>query len=102
MADRPREVTVAGLLLFLLPLLSVVSLVAAVVALVAAQDNAARVADELRAQGVLDADQTVQSVVSGLWLQVGGATVIKVVQSVALGVLAFFVLRGSSAARIVV
>jgi hypothetical protein len=100
MADRPREVTVAGLLLLLLPLLSVVSLVAAVVALLAAQDTANHLADELRGQGYLDADKTVQSVMSGLWLQVGSGTVIKVIQAVALGVLAFFVLRGSSGARI--
>jgi len=101
-AARPREVTAAGLVLLALPLVSVVSLVSGLVAISIAQDNAATLADRLTGEGYADADRVVRTVVAGLWAQIGAGTVVKVIQAVALGGLAFFVRRGSPGARVAV
>jgi hypothetical protein len=106
-ADRPREVTIAGVLLLLLPLVSVVSLVSALIAVSVAQDNAARIAGELAnefagelGEGLVDTEAMVDSMLSALWLQLGLTSVVRLIQAIGFGVLAFFVLRGSPAGRI--
>lgn len=101
-AGRPGQVTAAGVLLLLVPVLSVVGLGLILIALTAAQDNGARVADELARDGYFDPQGTVDGVLASLWLQLGLNTFIKLIQAVGFGVLAFVVLRGSPAGRIIV
>lgn len=100
--ERPMVVSVAGFLLLMLPLIGVIGVVLAVIAAGIAQDNAGRLAAELAAEGVTDGQKLVDTMISGMWLQAGGAAVVRLLQAIALGVLAFFVLRGSRGARITV
>ena len=95
-------VTVAGLLLLMLPVVGVIGVVMAVVAVSAAQDAAAALVVELAGQGVPDGQQLVDGMTSAMWLQLGGTAVVRLFQAIALGLLAFFVLRGSRGARIAV
>jgi hypothetical protein len=99
---RPRVVTIAGLLLLLLPVVGAVTLLAALLATSAAQDNAARMVDELARQGYPGGQELVDRLVSTMWVQVGWGTVTRLGHAVGMGVLAYFVLRGSARARIAV
>lgn len=101
-AGRPSQVTTAGVLLLSVPALSAIGLGLVVIALLAAQDNAARVADELAREGYFDPQGTVDDVLVGLWFQLALNVFIKFVQTVGFGILAFVVLRGSQAGRIIV
>jgi hypothetical protein len=100
--DRPTVVSVAGLLLLTLPLLGVIGVGLAVIAVSVAEGNAGRLVTELVAEGVTDGQSLVDTMISGMWLQLGGTAVVRLLQAVAMGVLAFFVLRGSRGARITV
>ncbi|BCJ39618.1 hypothetical protein GCM10010168_79270 [Actinoplanes ianthinogenes] len=100
--ERPRVVSVAGLLLLMLPLIGVIGVVLGMIAVSMAQDNAARLVTELGAEGVTDARKLVDTMISGMWLQTGGTILVRLLQAIAMAVLAFFVLRGSRAARITV
>jgi len=99
---RPRVVSIAGLLLLMLPVVGVIGVVMAVVAVSVAQDTSAELIVELAGQGMTDAQRLVDDMISAMWLQLGGTAVVRLLQAVALGLLAFFVLRGSRGARIAV
>lgn len=122
---QPREVTIAAMMLLMLPLLGVAGIVVALAAMSVAQGNAADVVAELEAEfgagfpgefeefdesggpelpgpgELFDAEAMVDSMLSAMWLQFALISLVQLIQVVGFGVLALAVLRGSQAGRII-
>lgn len=108
---RPRQVTAAAVLLLSLPLIGVAGLAVSLAAMSVAHDTASEVVAELEAEferyevsgglDYLDPGAAVDSMLSTMWWQLIVNSAFRLVQAVGLGVLAFAVLRGSQAGRII-
>lgn len=97
---RPRQVTIAVVLLAMFPVLLAIVIVGALAALDAAEANGQRLAAELASRRAINPEALVESMLNRMRTQVYFGAFIKAIQGIALGVLAIFVYRGSQGARI--